>query len=659
MSMPITLPRVAPDAAASAPNAAAAASPDAASPSSPAFGSVLTLLLAHVAQPSTDAKPDTGTNGTLVDAGEAESGESATDGTHGDPTASTGMAQTAGAAHAGQQHGAAIAARAADAHALAAANERSALAGSSLEAAADAAIAEATPDTSDTALNVTVAIAIPTVTVAPDAAHSTTNAARSLDLVVPEFRERLDRVIERMESEFGYKVEVTETYRSQARQNMLYAQGRTDPGDVVTWTRASNHTAGRAADLVVDGSYDNPLAYQRLMRIAREEGLRTLGPRDPGHVELSAFGALGSARGSAEGASKVAGDFPATAVIARPAPSIASDSSIVAGSAKLESPAARGVPNVGDGIARVATVATVGPVARVAQVAQVATCGQATSVGASAPPRSRAAEPGASRARRMSGETAGADMPAAVTPGTATRTGAINATSTDRGEASDQQETSREPNGESRERARTGASARDTAADVLRQTRDELLRAVASADPNATAQGSNAASGADAPASVGHTDMSERIARLLKVQDAAGDRPLSQVVLRLERPDGGEDRLRVDLRGSTVSATLDVADQAAADNLGANVKELQRALERHGFDADSVTVRTSTRAMESSTLARAAGAAAESDLQRPAASSPNTSTNTSSRERGARHDEERPSPDSQRHRSRREQKGDR
>ena len=207
-----------------------------------------------------------------------------------------------------------------------------------------------------------------------------------------------------------------------------------------------------------------------------------------------------------------------------------------------------------------------------------------------------------------------------------------------------------------RSRARLSAAARESATETLRQTRDELLRAVAPVDPNASSPSS---SGTDAPATVGHADMSERIARLLKVQDAASDRPLSQVVLRLERPDGGEDRLRVDLRGSTVSATLDVADQAAADHLGANVKELQRALERHGFEAEGLTVRSVSRAAEASTLARAAGAAVEADLQRATASSPNTSTNTSSRERGARHDEERPSPDSQRHRSRREHKGDR
>ncbi|WP_432702990.1 M15 family metallopeptidase [Lysinibacillus sphaericus] len=44
---------------------------------------------------------------------------------------------------------------------------------------------------------------------------------------------------------------VTETYRSQARQNYLYAQGRTRPGKVVTWTLKSNHTSRLAWDIAV------------------------------------------------------------------------------------------------------------------------------------------------------------------------------------------------------------------------------------------------------------------------------------------------------------------------------------------------------------------------------------------------------------------------
>jgi|GEM_PF-908479 len=45
---------------------------------------------------------------------------------------------------------------------------------------------------------------------------------------------------------------VTETYRSQARQNYLYAQGRTRPGKIVTWTlKSSNHTSRLAWDIAV------------------------------------------------------------------------------------------------------------------------------------------------------------------------------------------------------------------------------------------------------------------------------------------------------------------------------------------------------------------------------------------------------------------------
>ncbi|MFM9533688.1 M15 family metallopeptidase [Lysinibacillus sp. IITD104] len=44
---------------------------------------------------------------------------------------------------------------------------------------------------------------------------------------------------------------ITETYRSQARQNYLHEQGRTRPGQKVTWTLTSNHTSRRAWDIAV------------------------------------------------------------------------------------------------------------------------------------------------------------------------------------------------------------------------------------------------------------------------------------------------------------------------------------------------------------------------------------------------------------------------
>ena len=44
---------------------------------------------------------------------------------------------------------------------------------------------------------------------------------------------------------------ITETYRSQERQKYLYAQGRTRPGEIVTWTLDSNHKSRFAWDIAV------------------------------------------------------------------------------------------------------------------------------------------------------------------------------------------------------------------------------------------------------------------------------------------------------------------------------------------------------------------------------------------------------------------------
>ncbi len=109
---------------------------------------------------------------------------------------------------------------------------------------------------------------------------------KDLDGVAPELRARIDRVIERMKNEYGHDVTIVESVRSQARQDFLFAQGRTRPGQVVTWTRDSAHTRGEAVDVIIDGSWENAGGFARLQRIAREEGLRTLGMKDPGHLEL-------------------------------------------------------------------------------------------------------------------------------------------------------------------------------------------------------------------------------------------------------------------------------------------------------------------------------------------------------------------------------------
>lgn len=50
--------------------------------------------------------------------------------------------------------------------------------------------------------------------------------------------------------EKGLPIRIFETYRPQARQDYLYAQGRTRPGNKVTWTLNSFHTTRRAFDVI-------------------------------------------------------------------------------------------------------------------------------------------------------------------------------------------------------------------------------------------------------------------------------------------------------------------------------------------------------------------------------------------------------------------------
>lgn len=54
------------------------------------------------------------------------------------------------------------------------------------------------------------------------------------------------RAIEISEVDFT----VMEGVRTLERQRELYAQGRTDPGKIVTWTMKSRHIEGKAVDLV-------------------------------------------------------------------------------------------------------------------------------------------------------------------------------------------------------------------------------------------------------------------------------------------------------------------------------------------------------------------------------------------------------------------------
>lgn len=74
----------------------------------------------------------------------------------------------------------------------------------------------------------------------------------------------------------GLNVLITETYRSQARQNYLYEQGRTRPGNVVTWTKNSRHTGRMAWDIcknVKGKEYSDAKFFEQCGAIAKRLGI--------------------------------------------------------------------------------------------------------------------------------------------------------------------------------------------------------------------------------------------------------------------------------------------------------------------------------------------------------------------------------------------------
>lgn len=67
----------------------------------------------------------------------------------------------------------------------------------------------------------------------------------------PDFRPKIERLIGRVEDE-GWPLKLFETLRTMERQAALFAQGRTEPGHIVTNAQPgeSAHNHGFAADLV-------------------------------------------------------------------------------------------------------------------------------------------------------------------------------------------------------------------------------------------------------------------------------------------------------------------------------------------------------------------------------------------------------------------------
>jgi hypothetical protein len=443
----------------------------------------------------------------------------------------------------------------------------------------------------------------------------------STDTLDADFSARLDRVIDRMRLA-GHDVQVRETLRSPERQQALYAQGRTATGPVVTWTLDSRHLEGKAADVLVDGRSSGK-AYDLLHAIAAEEGLRTLGSRDPGHLEL-----------------------PRTTVDAREGAAARRGLMFAQRNGTQDA----GLPTM---VVRPGGIAQVARVAQVAQVAQVATPGLTTNITARTPggASERAQQVAATRARavklgalpvpdasvvsaaapdatatlrgpdaalraRIDGETVEATVPSESADASA-KLPANGDASTGRG--------ARGRDGASTEAERDGA-ARD--AENTRSTRQSRGRTGSTATldhaPRAQTETMREAIGTSgtrhtAPITPAGSLAAERVADLLAARDAQPTGPLGELRLALDPATDGVSEVRLALQNGSLDATLRTSDAGIARGLAAEVSTLTRSLERQGFESARVSVQLDAaqqaRAVALDTVAAAEATARERALR--------------------------------------------
>ena len=102
-----------------------------------------------------------------------------------------------------------------------------------------------------------------------------TKACRDTKELTPQAQKACALFMERCKAK-GLNVLITETYRSQERQDYLYQQGRTRAGKVVTWTHNSRHTSRRAWDVckqVKGQEYSDATFFKQCGEIAAELGI--------------------------------------------------------------------------------------------------------------------------------------------------------------------------------------------------------------------------------------------------------------------------------------------------------------------------------------------------------------------------------------------------
>ncbi len=71
----------------------------------------------------------------------------------------------------------------------------------------------------------------------------------------------------------GYPIRISEAYRTQSRQNRLFAKGRTTQGRIVTYARISNHTKKLALDVYRASGESTPEFYTAIEFVGKKYGI--------------------------------------------------------------------------------------------------------------------------------------------------------------------------------------------------------------------------------------------------------------------------------------------------------------------------------------------------------------------------------------------------
>lgn len=110
---------------------------------------------------------------------------------------------------------------------------------------------------------------------------------RDIEKLNPNFRNKLIAFLSEAKQK-GFDIMVFEWFRDLWRQKELYAQWRTKPGKIVTWTMQSKHLSWQAVDITFKSKSWNPTwiwDYDWLIPIAKKYGIKNLKPIETCHFE--------------------------------------------------------------------------------------------------------------------------------------------------------------------------------------------------------------------------------------------------------------------------------------------------------------------------------------------------------------------------------------